>query len=37
MANWPDPQPGVAAQGTTVGRDVAFDAGLRSHMLSVYN
>lgn len=39
MANWPDPQPGMAAQATTttVGRDVAFDAGLRSHMLSVYN
>ena len=39
MANWPDPQPGMAAQATTTtaGRDVAFDAGLRSHMLSVYN
>jgi uncharacterized protein len=39
MANWPDPQPGMAAQATTttVGRDVAYDAGLRSYMLSVYN
>ena len=39
MANWPDPQPGMAAQATTttVGTDVAYDAGLRSHMLSVYN
>lgn len=39
MAIWPDPQPGIAAQAPTtpVGRDVAFDAGLRSHMLSVYN
>jgi FtsH-binding integral membrane protein len=28
----------MAAQSTTtVGRDVAYDAGLRSHMLSVYN
>ncbi len=38
MANWPDPQTGMAAQATTTaGRDVAFDAGLRAHMLSVYN
>ncbi|HST36416.1 MAG TPA: Bax inhibitor-1/YccA family protein [Allosphingosinicella sp.] len=39
MANWPDPQPGMAAQAatTTVGQGVAYDAGLRSHMLSVYN
>jgi len=38
MANWPDPQTGMAAQATTTaGRDVAYDAGLRSHMLSVYN
>jgi FtsH-binding integral membrane protein len=38
MANWPDPQTGMAAPTTTTaGRDVAFDAGLRSHMLSVYN
>lgn len=39
MANWSDPQVRGSAQGTaTVGtRDVAFDAGLRSYMLSVYN
>jgi FtsH-binding integral membrane protein len=38
MANWPDPQTGIAAQATTTaGRDVAYDAGLRAHMLSVYN
>ena len=39
MANWSDPRTtptgfGGAAAGT---RDVAFDAGLRSHMLSIYN
>ena len=33
-----DPRFGTTQQPTTtVGRDVAFDAGLRSHMLSVYN
>jgi uncharacterized protein len=38
MANWTDPQLGAAQPTTTtVGRDVTFDAGLRSHMLSVYN
>ena len=38
MANWSDPRIGSATPDTTVGRtDVAFDAGLRSHMLSVYN
>ncbi len=39
MANWPDPQISGSSQGTaTAGRaDIAFDAGLRSHMLSVYN
>jgi hypothetical protein len=39
MANWSDPQLRGSAQATaTVGtRDVAFDAGLRSYMLSVYN
>ncbi len=39
MANWSDPQlgGGVPPTATTVGRDVAFDAGLRSYMLSVYN
>jgi FtsH-binding integral membrane protein len=37
MANWSDPRIGASQPTTTVGRDVAFDAGLRSHMLSVYN
>ena len=38
MANWSDPRIG-ASQPTiaTTGTDVAYDAGLRSHMLSVYN
>ncbi|MBX3562440.1 MAG: Bax inhibitor-1/YccA family protein [Sphingomonas sp.] len=37
MANWSDPQYGGPAQATAGTRDVAFDAGLRSYMLSVYN
>jgi FtsH-binding integral membrane protein len=37
MANWSDPRATAAPATETVGRDVAFDAGLRSHMLSVYN
>jgi FtsH-binding integral membrane protein len=38
MANWSDPRIGSASPATTAGRaEVAFDAGLRSHMLSVYN
>ena len=39
MANWSDPRIGGGAQpAATVGRaDVAVDAGLRAHMLSVYN
>lgn len=37
MANWSDPQMGAAHPATSIGRDVAYDAGLRSHMLSVYN
>ena len=38
MANWSDPRIGGASAATTAGRtDVAFDAGLRAHMLSVYN
>ena len=38
MANWADPRTTAAARPTTVGtRDAAFDAGLRSYMLSVYN
>jgi uncharacterized protein len=38
MANWSDPRIGGASPATTIGgADVAFDAGLRAHMLSVYN
>jgi FtsH-binding integral membrane protein len=38
MANWSDPRIGGVSPATTAGRaEVAFDAGLRSHMLSVYN
>ncbi|HKY81629.1 MAG TPA: Bax inhibitor-1/YccA family protein [Sphingobium sp.] len=38
MANWSDPRSGIAGfGGTTVARGEAFDAGLRSYMLSVYN
>jgi len=37
MANWSDPRIGASQPTTTIGRDVAYDAGLRSHMLSVYN
>ena len=39
MANWSDPQSGAApgATATSGTRDVAYDAGLRSYMLSVYN
>jgi len=39
MANWSDPQLGVTPQGATVGTatGVSVDAGLRAHMLSVYN
>jgi FtsH-binding integral membrane protein len=38
MANGFDPRATASPQPTLVGRDsVAFDAGLRSHMLSVYN
>lgn len=39
MANWSDPRLGAAPHAAaTVGtRDVAFDAGLRSYMLTVYN
>ncbi len=40
MANWSDPRTTetYAAPGAGVGREgVAFDAGLRSYMLSVYN
>jgi uncharacterized protein len=38
MANWSDPQiGGMQPTVTAAGRDVAFDAGLRAHMLKVYN
>lgn len=38
MANWSDPRTTAATFGTAAGaRDAAFDAGLRSYMLSVYN
>jgi uncharacterized protein len=38
MANWSDPQiGGMRPTATAAGRDVAFDAGLRAHMLKVYN
>ena len=39
MANWSDPRIGGAQPATTTAGqgDVAFDAGLRKHMLSVYN
>ena len=39
MANWSDPRIGGSPQAAaTVGRaDVGVDAGLRAHMLSVYN
>ena len=39
MANWSDPRTTAAPRPTTVGgaREAAFDAGLRSYMLSVYN
>ncbi len=39
MANWSDPRIGAAPRTatTTAGQEVAFDAGLRSYMLRVYN
>lgn len=41
MANWSDPNAGLQGQARggldTGARDVAFDAGLRSYMLKVYN
>ena len=40
MANWSDPRPGAAPFGaarTDTARSGAYDAGLRSYMLSVYN
>jgi len=39
MANWSDPRPTAAPFGATrsVAGDAAYDAGLRSYMLRVYN
>ena len=39
MANWSDPRPTAAPFGTSAAdtRSAAYDAGLRSYMLSVYN
>ena len=38
MANWSDPRTGATPFGVTVdARGAAYDAGLRSYMLSVYN
>ena len=38
MANWSDPRATAAGFGAAAGtRDAAYDAGLRSYMLSVYN
>ncbi len=38
MANWSDPRSNATVRATSVGTDAAaFDAGLRSYMLSVYN
>lgn len=38
MANWSDPRTTAAPIATRVGAaDAAFDAGLRSYMLSIYN
>ena len=38
MANWSDPRPGLAPVGARIdARGVAYDAGLRAYMLSVYN
>ena len=40
MANWSDPRPSAAPFGATrtdAARSSAYDAGLRSYMLSVYN
>jgi len=37
MANWTDPRATVAAPTSVGTRGAAYDAGLRSYMLSVYN
>jgi uncharacterized protein len=37
MANWSDPRTTAVPRAAAGARDAAFDAGLRSYMLSVYN
>jgi FtsH-binding integral membrane protein len=37
MANWSDPRTTAVPRAATGAREAAFDAGLRSYMLSVYN
>jgi hypothetical protein len=37
MANWSDPGTTAVPRAATGAREAAFDAGLRSYMLSVYN
>jgi len=37
MANWSDPRIGASQPTTIAGQEVAYDAGLRAHMLKVYN
>jgi len=37
MANWTDPRATISAPSSVGARQEAFDAGLRSYMLSVYN
>ncbi|MBX9813868.1 MAG: hypothetical protein A4S12_01980 [Proteobacteria bacterium SG_bin5] len=37
MANWSDPRPGTAFAARAGLRGAAYDAGLRSYMLSIYN
>jgi len=37
MANWSDPRMTAVPRAATGAREAAFDAGLRSYMLSVYN
>jgi FtsH-binding integral membrane protein len=37
MANWSDPRTTAVPRAATGAREAAFDAGLRTYMLSVYN
>ena len=37
MANWSDPRPTAVPRAAAGAREAAFDAGLRTYMLSVYN